>query len=96
MSGGTGPKMMHCHVCGELIPKMGRNQRYCRTCAVEVAAKKEKQRYEATRKLTEVGEWYELNTLDTPENIQICLNCPLPECRMESAGCERGKRRAEE
>lgn len=45
------------------------------------------------RRRIEDNDWYELETLDTPENVQICLNCTLPKCKMESVKCERGRYR---
>lgn len=81
-------KAIQCVRCGKTAKRTGKRQKYCPECAKK-AAKERAETRTCVRKKEEKNEWHELQAMDTPENVAICLNCPLPSCRMTSSECRR-------
>lgn len=78
-----------CAVCGRRVEVSIHASRamYCPECRKKshnIACKKWREKKEETP-----------HVMDTPENIETCLSCPLPECRMDSARCQLYKKEKE-
>lgn len=88
-------KTIICAICGKYVERTGTRQKYCPECRIKVQkiydqTKSEKQR--RNRSKTDKREWDDLWTGDTPENIAICLDCPLGICMDESKYCRRKRK----
>ncbi len=79
-------KTVICTVCGRAfeVSDHTRRVKYCPPCGREMKNKKKR----ITRTENRSGAWKALQTLDTPENIQKCLCCLLPECRTGTGKCQ--------
>lgn len=81
-------RTIKCTMCGKEIeiPNKGNNQKYCSDCRETV--KKNYKRLQMKRERAWKNE-DGLETLDSLENVAICLSCTMKECHMQSAGCKR-------
>lgn len=72
-----------CALCGREVEIEGytRRMKYCPDCRVEAHKMMRKLKSSARRKAREMEQGAEddLHTMDTPENIATCLDCPVPD-----------------
>lgn len=94
MGGALKPRIIICDTCGIEVVTTGGHTLRCKECARKVSnAKKQK-----ARKIRRVmkGENPENNLIwchDSPEEIQMCLNCEKPTCKNCLWRKEKGRRK---
>lgn len=75
------PKIINCAVCGQPFRKISR-AKYCPNCRDEANRKK---KAEAEKRLREErraeNPLPQVSNCDTPEQIQLCLNCTKKNCK---------------
>lgn len=81
------PKSIRCVRCGLTFDRTSNSQKFCPSCSAVVRKQQLKwrnSRRKSERRQAIVSE----RELDTPEEINACLTCVLPDCHPRSVKCQ--------